>query len=195
MGTGQTMMTILAMMLMGRLIVMVNENNANMGEAVKMCEYRIMATSLATSYLEEAMGKEYDEKTLPPSDPPTITSATCTGRGSLGPEPGEVYPNFDDFDDFNKFDKLDTLRDISGRIVTAVFRVRGTVEYVKVEDGAVITEPGMPTYSKQLTITVTSESMLKDNYSYALKKHQESSPANAQDTLVFRTLYSYWRLR
>jgi hypothetical protein len=195
MGTGQTMMTILAMMLMGRLILMVNENNANMGEAVKMSEYRIMATSLATSYLEEASGKEYDKKTLPPNDPPTITSATCTGRGALGPEPGEVYPNFDDFDDFNGLDRLDTLRDISGRIVTAVFHVQGTVEYVKVEGGAVITEPGAPTYTKQLTITVTSVSMLKDNFSYALNKHNAASPANAQDTLVFRTLYSYWRLR
>ncbi|MGE5314171.1 MAG: hypothetical protein ACM3Q4_05720 [Acidobacteriota bacterium] len=194
MGTGQTMMTILAMILMGRLIVMVNENNANMGEAVKMSEYRIMATSLATSYLEDAAGKEYDEKTLPPSDPPTITSATCTGRGSLGPEPGEVYPNFDDFDDFNKLDRLDTLRDIAGTKINVVFRVRGTVEYVKVEGGAVISEPGMPTYTKQLTITVTSESMLTDNFSHAMKK-EAAAAANVQDTLVFRTLYSYWRLR
>jgi hypothetical protein len=196
MGTGQTMMTIMAMMLMGRLIVMVNENNANMGEAVKMSEYRITATSLASSYLEDAIGKEFDEKTLPPADPPTVTATTCTAPGSLGPDAGEVYPNFDDFDDYNGLDRLDTLRDISGKIITAIYHVRGSVTYVKISGNAVVPEPATPTYSKQLTITITSPSVLKDNFSYALNAPSgRTYTANIQDTLVFRTVFSYWRLR
>jgi MSHA pilin protein MshD len=190
------MLTVLAMMLMGRLILMVNENNANMGEAVKMSEYRITATSLATSYLEDAMGKEFDEKTLPPNDPPTVTAASCTAPGSLGPESGEVYPNYDDFDDYNGLNRLDTLRDLSGRIITAIYRVRGRVEYVKISGSTLVPETATPTYSKRLTITITSPSILTDNFSYALSPAAgQAAPVNVQDTLVFSVVYSYWRFR
>lgn len=188
-------MTILAMVLMGRLIVMVNENNANMGEAVKMSEYRITSISLAESYLEDAIGKEYDEKTLPPNDPPTVTASTCTAPGSLGPESGEAYPYFDDFDDFNNLDRVDTLRDLSGKIITAIFRVRCKVEYVKISGGTIVPETSAPTYTKQFTVTVTSANVLKDNFSYSLTSSNGGTyTPNVQDTLVLRTLYSYWRL-
>jgi hypothetical protein len=193
MGTGQTMLTILAMLLMGRLILMVNENNANMGEAVKMSEYRITATSLATSYLEDAVGKEFDEKTLPPYDPPTVTATSCTVPASLGPDAGEVYPNFDDFDDYNGLDRQDTLRDISGKIITAIYHVVGKVQYVKITGGAIVAETTTPTYTKQFIVTITSPSVLKDNFSYSLKS--QNTVVNVQDTLRFSTLFSYWRLR
>jgi hypothetical protein len=190
------MLTILAMLLMGRLIVMVNDNNANMGEAVKMSEYRITATSLATSYLEDAIGKEFDEKTLPPNDPPTVTATSCTLPASLGPDAGEVYPYFDDFDDYNGLDRLDTLRDITGKIVTAIYHVRGFVQYVKISGGTIVPETTTPTYTKQLIIKITSASILKDNFSYSLRPPgNQALPVNVQDTLTFSTLFSYWRLR
>jgi hypothetical protein len=196
MGTGQTMLTILAMLLMGRLILMVNQNNANMGEAVKMSEYRITATSLATSYLEDATGKEYDKMTLPPNDPPTITATNCTAPASLGPDAGEVYPNFDDFDDFNGLDRLDTLRDMTGKIITAIYHVRGKVEYVKISGGAIVPETTTPTYTKRFTLTITSPSLLTDNFSYSLAPPTgHAATANVQDTLVYSVIYSYWRLR
>ena len=190
------MLTILAMLLMGRLILMVNENNANMGEAVKMSEYRITAISLATSYLEDAQGKEFDRLTLPPNDPPTVSASTCTLPASLGPDAGEVYPNFDDFDDYNGLDRQDTLRDITGKIITAIYHVRAKVEYVKISGGAVVPETTTPTYTKRLTVTITSPSILQDNFSYSLApKAGHALPTNIQDTLVFSTLFSYWRLR
>ncbi len=196
MGTGQTMLTILAMLLMGRLILMVNENNANMGEAVKMSEYRITATSLATSYLEDATGKEYDEKTLPPYDPPTVSASTCTSPVSLGTDAGEVYPNFDDFDDFNGLDRQDTLRDLTGKIITAIYHVVGKVQYVKISGSTLVPETAVPTYTKRFTITITSPSILTDNFSYAMRPPEGAAATpNIQDTLVFSTLYSYWRLR
>jgi hypothetical protein len=196
MGTGQTMLTILAMLLMGRLILMVNENNANMGEAVKMSEYRITATSLATSYLEDATGKEFDEKTLPPYDPPTVTATSCTAPSALGPDGGEVYPNYDDFDDFNGLDRLDTLRDMTGKIITAIYHVTGKVQYVKISGGAIVPETTTPTYTKRFTVTITSASMLTDNFSYSLApKSGQPLPTNIQDTLVYSVLFSYWRLR
>jgi len=190
------MLTIMAMLLMGRLILMVNENNANMGEAVKMSEYRITATSLATSYLEDATGKEYDEKTLPPYDPPTVSASTCTAPISLGKDVGEVYPNFDDFDDFNGLDRQDTLRDLTGKIITAIYHVVGKVQYVKISGSTLVPETAVLTYTKRFTVTVASPSILMDNYSYALKPPEGApAPTNVQDTLVFSTVYSYWRLR
>ena len=191
MGTGQTMLTILAMVMMSRLILVVNENNSNMGEAVKMSEYRITATSLGTSYLEDASGKDFDEKTLPPNDPPTVTASSCTIPSLLGVESGEVYPNYDDFDDFNGLDRLDTLRDLSGKIITAIYHVRVKVQYVKVVGSTIVVETLAPTYTKRMTVTITSPQVLKDNFSYALN----TTTPNVQDTLTFTTLFSYWRLR
>ena len=61
MGTGQTLLTIAAMMMISRMVLSVNNENAQSGGSIEMAAYRITATSLGTSVIEEASGLAFDE--------------------------------------------------------------------------------------------------------------------------------------
>ena len=61
MGTGQTLLTIAAMMMLSRMVLSVNNDNAMSGGSIEMAAYRITATSLGTSVIEEASGCHFDE--------------------------------------------------------------------------------------------------------------------------------------
>lgn len=163
MGTGQTLLTIMAMLMLSRLILSVNSNTAQNGAAIDMAAYRITATSLGTSMLEEASGMAFDQATI-------ATNVTSTSQlsATLGPETGEVYPNFNDFDDFNGLVKVDSLQS------SAVFTTTAKVEYVTVSGSNVVVSSSQ-TYNKRLTVKVFSKSM--------------------SDTLVFYDVYSYWYFR
>ncbi len=147
MGTGQTLLTIMAMMMLGRLILSVNTSSAMSGESIEMAAYRITGTSLGTSMIEEATGKAFDCK----SDTVGISNPSSFSA-TLGKEAGEVYPDFDDFDDFNNLHKVDSL------IGSAIFATDVKVEYVSIV-GNVITVSGTPTYNKRITVKVSSKSM------------------------------------
>ncbi|HTR81457.1 MAG TPA: hypothetical protein VMM58_07480 [Bacteroidota bacterium] len=165
MGTGQTVLTILAMMMLGRMALAVNQSNAQGGSSVEMAAYRITATSLGTSIIEEATGLAYDEK----SDTVGISSVSSfTAANKLGPETGEHYPNYDDCDDFNGLHKVDSL---SG---SAVFVTDVTVQYVSLT-GSTIAVSGTQTYNKLITVKVSSPFMA--------------------DTLTFQNVFSYWYFR
>jgi hypothetical protein len=147
MGTGQTLLTIMAMMMLGRLILSVNTSTAMSGESIEMAAYRITATSLGTSMIEEATGKAFDAKsdTVGISNPSNFST-------TLGKEAGEVYPDFDDFDDFNKLHKVDSLKG------SAIFATDVKVEYVTLSGNSIIVS-GSPTYNKRITVSVSSKSM------------------------------------
>jgi hypothetical protein len=165
MGTGQTLLTIMAMMMLSRMVLSVNNENAQSGGSIEMAAYRITATSLGTSVIEEATGLAFDEKsdTVGISTPSSFTAATA-----LGPESGEVYPHFDDFDDFNGLHRIDSL---SG---SAIFVTDVTVQYVNINNN-VITVANTQTYNKQITVKVSSKWMT--------------------DTLKFYNIMSYWFFR
>ena len=61
MGTGQTLLTIAAMMMLSRMMLSVNNSNAQSGGSVEMAAYRITGTSLGKSIIEEATGCAYDQ--------------------------------------------------------------------------------------------------------------------------------------
>ena len=165
MGTGQTLLTIMAMMMLSRMTLSVNNENAQSGGSIEMAAYRITATSLGTSVMEEASGLAFDEK----SDTVGIsTPSSFTAANKLGPETGEVYPHYDDFDDFNGLHKIDSLAG------SAVFVTDVTVQYVTISNN-VITVSNTQTYNKQMTVKVSSKFMA--------------------DTLTFYTVMSYWFFR
>ena len=89
MGTGQTLLTIAAMMMLSRMVLAVNNNNAQSGGSIEMAAYRITGTSLGLSVIEEATGLAFDEKsdTVGISNPSSFTAVN-----KLGPDNGEVYP-------------------------------------------------------------------------------------------------------
>ena len=165
MGTGQTLLTIMAMLMLSRMALSVNSSNAQSGGSVEMAAYRITATSLGTSIIEEATGLAYDEKsdTVGISNPTSFTAST-----SLGPEAGERYPIFDDCDDFNGLHKIDSLAG------SAVFITDVKVEYVTLA-GTVITVSAAQTYNKRITVKVSSKFL--------------------PDTLVFQNIFSYFFFR
>lgn len=163
MGTGQTLLTIVAMMMLGRLIISVNTSTAMSGESIETAAYRITATSLGTSILEEASGLAFDQATVA-SDIISPASLSST----LGPESGEVWPNFNDFDDFNGLVKVDILQS------SATFTTKVTVEYVYIPGSSIVVS-ATPTYSKRISVSVFSISM--------------------SDTVKFYDVYCYWYFR
>ncbi len=169
MGLGQSLLSVLALVLLGVIVLGVNRNTADNGTVIERTEYEIMATSLGTSIIERATGLSFDEVTIN-ADIGSPTS--CTPTGTLGPDAGEVDSTYDDFDDFNGYNKL-----VSGdslKFKSADYHILGTVQYCQVSGDTVIASASQ-TYNKLLTIRVWSSFM--------------------PDTLKFQTVYSYWYFR
>lgn len=170
MGLGQMLLTILAIAMLGTLMLTVNTNTMDSGQAIEQSEYRIMATSLGISMLERANGLSFDENTLA-SDVSVPTSLTA----SLGRETGETAgkdSTYDDFDDYQGHDRW-----VLGNAITfrsADYHLWSTVDYVGVTGDSVKTSASR-TFHKRIRIWVSSPFM--------------------QDTLQFQSVYSYWYFR
>jgi hypothetical protein len=157
MGTGQMLLSICALVLLGATVLSVNNNTLNQGTILRQSQSGIYAVSLANSYIQKALSMDFDEKTvvrpnaLLPSTPP---SWYCTRYDSLGPETPATHQNkygtteyaqkdssFDDFDDYNGF-SIDTS-------ITNVdkFHVTASVYYV--------TQPTVPQPTPVYTTTQT----------------------------------------
>lgn len=98
MNTGQTILTIVAIVLLGTNVVSVNRTFTQHGSVLQQTEIGLFGVSLATSLLEEARGKAFDRQSL--IGFPTLVTQ-LTPHDSLGPEIGELRANWDDFDDYN----------------------------------------------------------------------------------------------
>jgi len=186
-GSGQMLLAALAMFLLGIIILSANSTLFDNEQTVRDSEFGVAAISLATSLVEEAQGKVFDEAA---SDSGVTTTAQLTLGTMLGPDPSEQYRtvdtskhDFDDLDDFNGFSvefvndstqpQIATYRGNS-RGFRADYLLRSKVEYVVAGggfadlDGSTLTQ----TWHKKITVTVTSPS--------------------SKDTLVFPTVISYW---
>jgi hypothetical protein len=129
----------------------------------------VLATSLATSIIEDASGAAFDDKTTDTS----ITSLSgLTTVANLGPETGETYKTFDDFDDFNNLVKNDSIN-IGGTLKTVTFRTTCKVEYVSSTAPDVV--QATQTWHKRLSVTVTSPAIT--------------------DTVRAYYVFSYWYFR
>ena len=178
MGLGQTLLTIMALMLMGRLILSVNTTTLDVGFSKDMSEYRIAATSLGTSMIEQANALAFDEATVDTNLSPMGSTAALTPAASLGPDAGETsIALFDDIDDFNNYTKSDTLQGVN-------YNTTVTVEYLLVTPPSTIAVTTTKTYNKRITVMVTSPYLI--DYSV--------TPTRA-DTIKFQTVYSYWFFR
>lgn len=144
MNTGQMMITIAAMMLLSLVILRVNNGFLSTNSVLMETKFGVLGVSLATSVMEEASGKAFDENT----DSNTVTN--LSNLSTIGPEGGETYPNFDDFDDYDGYKKIvDTMP-------SAVFEISCKVDYVSTSNPEV--KSSSKTWNKKLTVTVTSPS-------------------------------------
>lgn len=103
MNLGQSMLVIGAITLLGLLVLNANSTLLETSDTISASEVGITAVSLATSIVEEAEGKMFDEKIADSSAAPITSPAQFSDV--LGPEGGEAYrggtKGFNDFDDFN----------------------------------------------------------------------------------------------
>ncbi len=159
MNTGQMLLILGAMALLSVTMLSVNRVLVEHGEASVEGVSRLGATSLAQGLIEEAIGKGFDEVVL--SDPPTPLPASFTPAGSLGPETGESYPNYDDIDDFNGITRTDTTE------AGVVYTIQAEVEYVDASNPDGPAE-ALPTFFKRLKVTVSSPYLSNDTALYYL---------------------------
>ncbi len=143
MNTGQTMMTMGAMMLLSAIVLRVNSANLNNESIRDKAQYGVLATSIATSIIEEAQSKAFDENT------DTNSVALLSQLSSvLGPEGGETEETFNDFDDYNGFTKRDST------MPSAIFDIACDVVYVASNNIEGFSTNR--TWHKKITVTITS---------------------------------------
>lgn len=146
MNTGQTLLAVGAMILLSVLILRVNGTFLTTGTTLMDTKFDVLATSIATSEIEEISSKAFDNYTV--SNPTTNVNYLSS---PLGPESGETYANFDDIDDYNGYVKIDS------SMPSAVFKAVCNVSYVNPNDLDHTTES--KTWFKKITISVSSISM------------------------------------
>jgi hypothetical protein len=147
MNTGQTILTIVAIVLLGTNVVSVNRTFAQHGVILQQTEVGLFGVSLATSLLEEAQAKAFDKNSL---EGLLMTSTECTPVDSLGREPGEKREDFNDFDDFNGLRDTVRIPDVD------TFYRWSTVSYVDTTDPAIARS--YRTFSKNLTVYIKGRS-------------------------------------
>jgi hypothetical protein len=165
MGLGQMLLTILSTMLLGKIILTINQTTLLAGQTKDMAEYRITATSLGTSMLEQTNGLSFDQITATMD---VLNTSSLTAATALGPEGSETAATYNDIDDYNNYMKMDTVAN------SAIFKTRVMVNYVQVAGGTIATA-STQTWSKRVKVYVSSTFL--------------------EDTLVFQSIYSYWFFR
>ncbi|HVO76278.1 MAG TPA: hypothetical protein VMT35_19810 [Ignavibacteriaceae bacterium] len=165
MNTGQMLITIGAMTLLSSVLLRVNNNFLSNGEILLSSKSELLAVSLATSIIEEANKRAFDEKTIGNS---ATNLSDLTPSSDLKFDAGETISTFDDFDDYNGF--LKTVSDLP----SAEFKVSCKVTYIKVQ-GNQLVETYDRAWNKRLVVTVSSPSMT--------------------DTIKMSTVFSYWFFR
>lgn len=175
MGLGQTLLTILALVLMGRMVITINTTMLDAGFTKDMAEYRITATSLGTSMLEQTSAMAFDEASV---DSGASSTSVLTAAASFGPDATESSEDlYDDIDDYHNYVKVDSLE------YSAIFKTRVTVSYITISGSNVVTTSSK-SFSKQVTVDITSDYLV--NYSV--------TPA-VPETLRFKQIFSYWYFR
>lgn len=188
MNTGQMLLALGAIMLLSKLAMTTNSHIAQSHDTIQTAEEDIAAISIATSIVEEASGKIFDEVITDT----TVTSLTSVTQLSshLGRDGNErfrdtaaVFNGFDDFDDFDGLflvyksnlaaDAAPTQGSDYEFVVPdirAKYFVHTKVEYVN--EVNLDQASAIRTWHKKLTVTVTSPT--------------------SRDTLVFPSIMSYW---
>jgi len=146
MNTGQMMITLAAIVLLSMVILRVTTNFLTTDDVLMESKFGVLGISLATSIMEEATGKAFDEV----SDSGSIL--TLADLSEIGPDAGEVYPFFDDFDDFDGLIKIDS------SMPSAIFKIVCKVNFVNTAnlDGISLAK----TWHKKLQLFITTQSSM-----------------------------------
>lgn len=152
MGTGQMLVTIGAIMLLGTIILTTNRGISNSSEVLLKTSFGLEEVSLATTYIQRANDLAFDENdkngtliTLP---------SQLTAAASLGYENNDPA-DLDDVDDLNgKPGVADGFRLDSVDLATGKYYVKTQVHYVSLSNLDPPTWPTSPTFHKRLDVWV-----------------------------------------
>ncbi len=167
MNTGQTMLTVLAMMMLTLLSVRMNSALLQTQETMQNSKFGLAAISLATSVIEKANKLSFDQITVDSSITSTNALTPINRLGVDGVENANKPPDFNDFDDYNNYQYNETT------LASAYYHISCKVSYINPLTPNV--GAGSPTFHKKLTVSVSSVSM--------------------QDTVRISTIFSYWYFR
>ncbi len=170
MNTGQSILTIMAMLLLSILVLRVNNTFLSTGTVISDSQLGLIATSIAESRLAEIKSKAFDEYTAKGNIPDNNYVSELSSPRNLMAEGSESYPNFDDVDDYNGFAANDTVLVQAGMKPT-IFRDSCAVEYVDSDNPNNVSH-GIPTFNKKITVFVTNKML--------------------PETIKISTIYSYW---
>ncbi|MDO8550264.1 MAG: hypothetical protein Q7S39_08965 [Ignavibacteria bacterium] len=169
MNTGQSLITIGAMMLLSVTVLRVNNNLLSTNSTLMDTKFGVLAVSLGTSIIEEANKKAFD---LAGSDDAIASVDLLTAPGGLGPAFSEVYPDYNDFDDYNGLiDTIDTMPSAKFILACEVCYIDPANPNVKVN---------YRTWHKKMTVKITSPSMGNEE---------------KRDTIKLSSVFSYWYFR
>jgi len=182
MNTGQTMITLLAMVLLSFLILRVNNMFLQTNTTLYTTKFEVLGYSLAQSMLQEIERLSFDQNTVS-----AAISDSSNLSSTLGPETGETNDSlFNDIDDYNNFTRSDTVPDHNG----IVFNLRCKVEYVLPTTPDVATSS--KTWQKRITIFVTSPYMTQNTLTNQYYKNVTATTPQQQDTIKLSQVFSYW---
>lgn len=157
-----------AMILLSVLIMNTNKTSLATEDVMYDSNFGITATSIASSIIEDASKKRFDNIFYDDADSSAVYDPNLfTPAGDLGIESGEDITDpktFNDFDDYNGYTKIED------SMPSATFHVSCRVKYV--DDTALDDSSSTQTFHKKITVKVWSESM--------------------RDTMVLSSIYSYW---
>jgi hypothetical protein len=132
MNLGQTMLTILALVLLALVSISYFSSVGRSGQTLNYSKSGLTATTIATSYIERAQNMSYDEKSATGfwadtiiNNPTILTSSFLLGRD--GAE--SIIDDFNDFDDFNGYTDTCAIQSANEK-----FAVRFDVYYVNPND-------------------------------------------------------------
>lgn len=164
MGTGQMLLTIGAIMILGGVILSVNNNINNTSGILFHSNIGIEEVSLASSVMETAQGLAFDEVTDTGS---VSTTDRLTPANALGQENGDST-DLNDFDDFNGLNNMGRLE--VDTLSSGIYYVLTKVCYVDQND--LMGRAGSQTWNKRLDVWVWNSA--------------------TTDTVKMNTVFSYW---
>ena len=184
MGSGQTMLTVLAMVLLSFLILRVNNLFLQTTTTLNTTKFGVLAFSLAESMIQEIEANSFDQNTVT-----AIVSSTSSLSSTLGPESGETFATYNDIDDFNNYTRQDTVPEKSG----VIFNIKCKVDYVNPTTPDVAT--ATKTWHKLITVYVTSPFMIQNSLTNQYYTKVKSTTAILQDTVKLTQVVSYWNFK
>ena len=164
MGTGQTLLTIGAIMLLSTVILTVNRSLNTNSQVLLNTNIGLEEVSLATSIIEEAQGKAFDENTYQNTVNSTSQLTPPSALGQENNNPNDLN-DFDDYNGLNNHGLVDTVN-VSTRIYIDSTRV------CYVDPSNLEGTSSVSTWHKRLDVWVWNK--------------------DVPDTVKMHALFSYW---